>query len=256
MSTLFELQQTACRRGARQALSDISLRFSSGEFVALCGLNGAGKSTLLEIMAGVLEGYSGACLFEGREVRQWNPRLLARRISFLPQSTVAAARFTGAEVVRMGRHPFLEGFGENPADGAICREAMQMADCADLENRFIDEMSGGERQRVLLAAVLAQQPAALLLDEPGTFVDLPHQIRMFRLLGSLCAKGMLAIAATHDLNLAAAFATRIVLLDGGRVAADAPPAELLPSDAFRRIFGEHVRIDRAESGAVRVHYAI
>lgn len=254
-NALFELESVSCAR----ALRDVTLRFAPGEFVALCGMNGAGKSTLLEIMCGLLADHSGTCKFEGRAIRDWKPRDLAQRVSFLPQSAEGYARFTAREVVQMGRYPHSGGWSEGPQDRAICLDAMRLAGCEDLADRFVNQLSGGERQRVLFAAVLAQKPAALLLDEPGTFVDLPHQIQMFRTLRQLCREeNVLCIAATHDLNLAAAFCSRIVLLDQGRVTADAAPAELLTSAAFKTAFGEHVRVEAggATGGAVRIHYEI
>ena len=255
MSLLFELESLRCPRMG--ASLSTSVTFGAGEFVALCGLNGAGKSTLLETMAGILPGYTGSCRFEGRELRDWSPRLLATRVSFLPQTAEPGARFTGLEIVQMGRYPFGGGWGASDADVQICQRSMELAGCADLAGRFANELSGGERQRILFAAVLAQEPRALLLDEPGTFIDLPHQIQMFRTLRDLCsAQGMLCIAATHDLNLAAAFCSRIVLLAAGRIVADDAPELVLPSVEFRSIFGEHVRVERRGSGEVRVHYEI
>jgi iron complex transport system ATP-binding protein len=237
-------------------LRNVSFRLNQGEFVALCGLNGAGKSTLLEIMSGLLTKYSGSCLFKGRESRDWAPRALAQQVSFLPQSSSGWASFRVREVVRMGRYPFSTGWSETAIDRDVCGRAMRLAECEDLAGRFVNELSGGERQRVLFAAVLAQEPAVLLLDEPGTYVDLPHQIQMFRTLRQLCDDGKSCVAATHDLNLAAAFATRIILLENGTIAGDAPPAVLLPSPEFRRVFGEHIHIHRSASGRVRVHYEL
>jgi iron complex transport system ATP-binding protein len=155
----------------------------------------------------------------------------------------------------MGRYPFTNWWEERASDEAICTRAMQVAGCEQWANRYIDQLSGGERQRVLFAAILAQEPAALLLDEPGTFIDLPHQIQMFRTLRSLCSDGLLCIAATHDLNLAAAFCTRLVLLENGTVAADGTPAEVFQGAAFRRVFGEFVQVVSATPGTVRIHYA-
>lgn len=256
MSTLFALTSVGCVRSEREALRNVSFRLHEREFVALCGLNGAGKSTLLEIMSGLLTDYSGHCVFQDREVRQWTPRALAQRISFLPQSSAGWASFRVGEVVRMGRYPFSTGWSETASDHAICRNAMRLAGCEGLAGRFVNELSGGERQRVLFAAVLAQEPLALLLDEPGTYVDLPHQIQMFRTLRRLCDEGKSCVAATHDLNLAAAFATRIILLDNGTIAGDDSPAALLPSLEFRRVFGDHIHIHRSNSGRVRVHYEL
>lgn len=253
---MIELAAVDCLRGGRKALTNIGLHMECGEFVALCGLNGAGKSTLLEILAGLLSDYSGNCKVEGVEMRDWKPRALARRVSFLPQSTVHAPRFTCAEVVHMGRYPFAHGWSPSVEDDAICRAAMIQAGCEEFRGRYLNGLSGGERQRVLLAAVLAQKPAVLLLDEPGTFVDLPHQLAMFRTLRDLCGQQLLCVAATHDLNLAAAFCSRIILLDRGAVAADLAPRDLPSSDGFRRVFGDHIRIERDGGGVVRVHYAV
>ncbi|MBC7925289.1 MAG: ABC transporter ATP-binding protein [Bryobacteraceae bacterium] len=251
---MFDLRSVVCLRSGRRALSDVTARFAPGEFVALCGLNGAGKSTLLEVMAGFLPEHRGTCVFEGREVKSWNPRELARRVSFLPQSFQLQSRFTAAEVVRTGRHPFGNGWILSDTDRQACEEAMRLTGCEELRNRFVDELSGGERQRVLFAAVLAQQPAALLVDEPGTFVDLPHQIQMFRTIRDLCGRGMLCVAATHDLSLAAAFASRIILLHNGATIADASPGEVFPGTGFQGVFGDHIRIDHLECGSVLVHY--
>jgi ABC-type cobalamin/Fe3+-siderophores transport system ATPase subunit len=256
VSPQFDLKSVSCFRSTRRALNDVSATLLPGEFVALCGLNGAGKSTLLEVMAGLLPDYTGTCEFQGREVKRYHPRELARGISFLPQSTPVKTRFSAAEVVRTGRYPFGAGWIESEADRRICLEAMRMAGCDELYDRFIDELSGGERQRVFFAAVLAQQPAALLVDEPGTFIDLPHQIRMFRTIRDMCRAGMLCVAATHDISLAAAFATRVVLLHDGAVVADATPALVLAGPEFRNVFGDHVHIEAVESGSIRVHYAV
>ena len=253
---MLQLDSITCERGERTALDNVTLEFAAGEFVALCGLNGAGKSTLLEIATGLLAPTAGQCVFEGRELGLWNPRALAQRVSFLPQSAAFTGGFTGEEVVRMGRYPFGGGWRLSDADAALCRDAMRLAECQEFATRPIRQLSGGERQRVLFAAALAQQPAVLILDEPGAFVDLPHQIHMFRALRDLCAKGLLCVAATHDLNLAAAFCSRAVLLDRGRVAADGPPAQVLSSAAFRSAFGEHVCVEVTGPGTAKVHYEI
>ena len=254
--SLLELDSVTCKRGERTAIDAVTLGFAPGEFVALCGLNGAGKSTLLEIVTGLLPPTSGQCRFDGRELRAWNMRALAQRVSFLPQSAAFHGGFTCGEVVRMGRYPFGGGWRLTETDIALCRDAMRLAECEEFEARPIQQLSGGERQRVLFAAALAQQPSVLILDEPGAFVDLPHQIHMFRALRDLCAKGLLCLAATHDLNLAAAFCSRAVLLDRGRVAADGTPAHVLGGAAFRAAFGQHVRVETAGPGSARVHYEI
>lgn len=242
------------RRGERWALAGVTAELRAGELVAVCGLNGAGKSTLLGCLAGLLTGYSGACRFQGREVNSWGKRELAKAVSFLPQQVSGEIPFTGEEVVRMGRYPFGGGWREQAADKAICARAVELADCEALLPRSLEEMSGGERQRVLLAAVLAQQPEALLLDEPGTYVDVPHQVKIFRTLRELTAGGLLCLAATHDLNLAAAFCHRVLLLDGGQLVADGPPRSVFTGPEFARVFGDSVAVSELADGKVQVHY--
>jgi iron complex transport system ATP-binding protein len=248
MTPLFELHGIACRRGAIQALGGVSLSFAAGEFTGLIGLNGAGKSTLLEIMSGLLRERSGSCRFEGREVVSIPSRELSRGVSFLPQSISGSLPFRCEQVALMGRYPHADAWFESPEDHEAARDAMTAAGCLHLRDRLFDTLSGGERQRVLLASALAQQPRALLLDEPGTFLDLPHQAQIFRAIRERSREGALCVAATHDLNLAAAFCDRLVLLDSGRVAADGAPATVFESAEFASIFGPDVRATQTDSG--------
>jgi iron complex transport system ATP-binding protein len=254
MSVLYELRSVECRRGSKPAITGITADVKAGEFVCICGLNGAGKSTLIEVMAGILRHYSGSCRFENRDLHSWKPRALAQRISYLPQASQSTPPLPVEEVVLMGRNPFRDRWHESPKDHAISEDAMQKADCTYLKGRMFDQLSGGERQRVLFAATLAQQPAALLLDEPGTFVDLPHQVRMFRTIRDLCRGGLMCLAATHDLNLAASYASRILFLDGGRLLLDATPGEVLSSPRLVDVLGADVRFERAPDGRPRLHY--
>lgn len=254
MSVLYELVSVDCRRGNKLAIAAITTSVKAGEFVCICGLNGAGKSTLIEVMAGILRRYTGSCRFENRELRTWKPRALAQRISYLPQASQATPPLPVEEVVLMGRNPFRDRWHESAEDHAICEDAIQKADCAYLKGRMFDQLSGGERQRVLFAATLAQCPVALILDEPGTFVDLPHQIRMFRTIRELCRNGLTCLAATHDLNLAATYASRILFLHGGRLLLDAAPADVLASSALADVLGADVRFERTADGRPRLHY--
>lgn len=240
-------------RGPRRVLDGIDLTIGAGEMVALIGLNGAGKSTLLETMAGALPGYTGQCKLEGREVAMWKPRELAQRVAFLPQTAGRRSGILARQVVFMGRYPHSQGWRESPEDAAVVERAMRDAACWPLAHRGFATLSGGERQRVLLAAVLAQGAPVLLLDEPAAHVDLPSQIEMYRLLRAQAARGSLCIAATHDLNLAAAFSTRVLLLHGGKAAAFGTPAEVFRGDAFRRAFGPEIEV-RAQAGGVLITY--
>jgi len=217
--------------------------------VAIAGPNGAGKSTLLGIMAGLRHPYSGSCMYGEREVREWRRREFARRVAFLPQMFRLGFPFTAEQVVLMGRTPYGGGWFESPDDFQFAEQAMSITDTLAFRDRDFRSLSGGERQRVVLASALAQRPETLLLDEPTTFLDLRHQISMYRLLAELGREGMLVVSVTHDLNLALQFADRAIVLDQGRVAADGAPREVLTPGLVHQVFAVHATI---HSG--RLHY--
>ena len=239
----------------RPVLRDVTLEFAAGEMVAVVGPNGAGKSTLLGIMAGLRHHFDGECLYKGRSLRNWNRRQFAREVSMVPQMQPVEFAFSAHQVVMMGRVPFGNGMFESPADYQAVHDAMELTDTLQFSDRDLRTLSGGERQRVILAAALAQTPKALLLDEPTTFLDLQHQLGMYRLLQQLCQDGLLAVAITHDLNLAAAFSTRIVLLHQGRILADGPPSQVFRRDLLEEVFCAHVHIETAASGRLFLRYA-
>lgn len=250
----FLLRDLSMQYNGTPVLRDITLAFNDPQLVAVAGPNGAGKSTLLGIMAGLQPRYRGSCQFAGREIARWPRRAFARRVSFVPQSLRVEFPFTAEQVVLMGRTPYGDGLFESPEDRRAVEEAMSLTDTLEFRRRDVRSLSGGERQRVILASALAQQPEVLLLDEPTTFLDLKHQISIYRLLGELSRRGLLVIAVTHDLNLAAAFADRIALLHGGRVAADATPGEVLSPDVIGEVFGVDSRIHRDAGGKPWILY--
>jgi iron complex transport system ATP-binding protein len=220
-----------------EILRGVTLNLSPPELTAIVGPNGAGKSTLLGILGGLREGYSGECRFDGKEVKQWNRREFARRVSVVPQTVRIEFPFTAEQVVLMGRAPHSTGLFESEADHAAVRDAMKLTDSTAFRDRDFRSLSGGEQQRVILAAALAQSPEALLLDEPTTFLDLQHQIGLYGILRELCRRGVLVIAVTHDLNLAAAYCERVIVLFGGEVVADASPDQAFQPDRMRAVFG-------------------
>lgn len=250
---MIELANLTVSRGPRVVLNALNLRLPPGEMIALVGLNGAGKSTLLETIAGALPGYAGSCRVDGREVSAWQPRELGQRLAFLPQTAGRGSSVSGRQVVFMGRYPHSPGWKESPADAAAVDNAIRDAACEHLAHRSFATLSGGERQRILLAAVLAQESPVMLLDEPAAHVDLPHQIEMYRLLRERAAQGALCVAATHDLNLAASFATRVLLLDGSQAVAFGSPEEVFTGDAFRSAFGPEVTVQH-DDGVVQITY--
>ena len=223
-------------------LQDATFELSTPGLVAICGPNGAGKSTLLGIMAGLRHPYLGSCQYDDVEVRGWRRRDFARCVAFLPQMVKLEFPFTAEQVVLMGRTPYGGGWHESPEDHAAVERAMQTTDTLTFRERDFRSLSGGERQRVILASALAQEPQTLLLDEPTTFLDLKHQLSMYRLLAELGRRGMLVVSVTHDLNLALQFADRVLVLDQGRMAGDGPPQEVLNSDLIDRVFGVTVEV--------------
>jgi len=242
------------RYGEAEVLSGVSLEFACPGLTAIVGPNGAGKSTLLGVMAGLRPSYFGQCLLDGREVRQWPRRAMARTVSFVPQSLRLEFPFTAEQVVMMGRTPFCDGLFESPEDLVEVERAMEVTDTLAFRARDFRSLSGGERQRVVLASALAQTGQILLLDEPTTFLDLRHQIGIYSLLRALAAEGRSVIAVTHDLNLAAAYAGRIILLKGGMVAADGPPAEVLSPARLREVFAVDTQMMMGPGGRPWILY--
>lgn len=254
MSELFQLEDVGLTYNGSQVLAGIRTILDRPQLVALAGPNGAGKSTLLAVMAGLRPHYAGRCLFQGRQVRRWARREFARVVCFVPQTVRVDFPFTAEQVVMMGRTPYCDGLFESPADWEAVESAMALTDTLPFRRRDFRSLSAGERQRVILASVLAQAPAALLLDEPTSFLDLEHQVSIYRLLRNLAAKGMLVVAATHDLNLAAAYADRILLLKGGRLLLDAPPQEALSPAVLAAAFGIQADILKTKAGKPWIAY--
>jgi ABC-type cobalamin/Fe3+-siderophores transport system ATPase subunit len=237
--------------GFAYGLRDASFETPDAGLVTIAGPNGAGKSTLLGIMAGLRQPYSGSCAYEGVEVRAWRRREFARRVAFLPQMLRLEFPFTAEQVALMGRTPYAGGWFESPEDHAAAERAMETTDTTAFRGRDFRSLSGGERQRVVLASALAQEPRVLLLDEPTTFLDLKHQLSMYRILAELGRKGMLVVSVTHDLNLALQFANRVIVLEDGRVAGDGAPQDVLNPELIDRVFGV-----RADVSAGWIHYEI
>lgn len=225
-------------------LDGIDLDVRAGERLAILGPNGAGKSTMLRLLVGTLTPDAGQVLLDGADLASLRGADRARRLAFVPQESRVAFDFTVLEIVLMGRSPRLGLLGiEGAKDLEVARRALDFTDAGALADRPISQLSSGERQRVLLARALAQEPDTILLDEPTAFLDLGHQVRIHRLLAGLHReRGTTVVFVSHDLNLAARYADRIVLIAGGRILQDGPPARVLTPDAVRAAYGVEVRI--------------
>ncbi|MBX3397024.1 MAG: ABC transporter ATP-binding protein [Phycisphaerae bacterium] len=226
-------------------LQPLRAEFRAGECWGIIGPNGAGKSTLLRLMAGLRKPTGGRLLFDGEDLRAVSPRDRARRIALLPQQPDSDFSLSVADVVLLGRFPHRQfGLFESSADREVANRAMDMTRTRAFSCRRLSTLSGGEAQRVHLAAALAQEPAMLLLDEPTASLDWQHQLAIFELIRNVADQSRTLVAVvTHDLNLAGRFCTHILLLDDGRcVAAGEPDAVLTPAQ-IEQVY--HVRVDLA-----------
>jgi iron complex transport system ATP-binding protein len=249
---VLEVSGIACAYDGADVLSDVSLRLAPGDFVAVAGPNGSGKSTLIRAMSRVLRPHRGSALLEGADLYGIPARRSAQAIAVLPQESSLEFDFSCEEIVLMGRAPYLGRFeSESDRDRAIVRDAMERTSTWELRHRPIVELSGGERQRVLLARAFAQEPRILLLDEPTSHLDLGFQVQILRLVRALRDEKKTAVLASlHDLNLASAYADRIVLLSKGRVVATGTPKEVLTEAVLRPVFGDELTVRaHPETGA-------
>jgi iron complex transport system ATP-binding protein len=222
----------------RPVLHDASLAVGAGELVGLVGPNGAGKTTLLRVLTGLLRPMAGEVRLDGRSLAAWPRAAIARRVAVVPQEDDEPLPYRVGEIVLMGRAPHRSWLGLPTApDVAAATAAMATADVGGLADRYPDECSGGERQRVRLARALAQEPAVLLLDEPTAHLDPHHRWRLYEVLDRLRAeRGCAVCVVTHDLHPLLARADRVVLLAGGRVVADGPPRAVAGREALAAVF--------------------
>jgi iron complex transport system ATP-binding protein len=245
---LFELDHATVHYGAAAVLDGVTLDIQRGETVAVIGPNGSGKSTLLRVLAGLIEPSAGAATLDGAPLARLTPRERAQRIAYVPQDTTIPFEFSVRDIVAMGRSPYLSPWGfESADDDAAIDDAIGVMELAPLALRSILEVSGGERQRAVIARALAQKPAVFLLDEPGANLDLRYQVALHALLARLNqTTGLTTVTVSHDLNAVAGFDRIVVLLDG-RVRAMGPPDRVLTESILRETFGCRALVDRHPS---------
>jgi len=239
-------------RPDRPVLSGLRLDVIPGSFLGIVGPNGAGKSTLLHLLSGALRPDRGRVLLDGRPLSAWRRRDAARRIAVVPQSEPSSFSWRVRDMVMMGRTPWIDGVwtAESLGDQRAVDRALEAVGIAHLADRGLDEISGGERQMVLVARALAQEPSVLLLDEPTASLDLAHRQRVMRLISGLNAEeGLTVIAVTHDLNLAALYCGRIAVLAEGRIAAEGTPVEIMQSDLLAEVYGAGLWSGTSPDGA-------
>jgi len=240
MSRLLEVSNLTVSYGDGSVLAvrDINLTFLTGEVVALIGPNGSGKSTLIKALLGAVPA-RGRVKWDGVPVQQWSRRHLARYVAYLAQSPIYEPGQTVIEALRLGRTPYWSMFGiESARDEQIVMEVADRLDLRGILDRPLDAISGGQRQRVFVGRALVQEPRAILLDEPNTFLDLKHQVELMAMLRTLSRERNVGVLmASHDLNLAASGADILLLLDRGQVVAEGNAEQVLKPELLTRVYG-------------------
>lgn len=229
----------------RQVLKEVALRVAPGEFVGILGPNGAGKSTLLRLLCGIIAPSQGQVRLQGRPLTSLSRRAVARTLAFVPQFPDLTFPFTCREVVSMGRFAHLGRFGlEGDRDQEVVEQVMELTNTREFADRPVTELSGGEQQRVILAQALAQEGEILLLDEPTSHLDIRYQVEVMDLLYRLNRERHMTVVLTiHQLDLAARYCARLLLLDRGRVEADGTPAGVLTYETIERVFHTPVLVE-------------
>ncbi len=219
-------------------VKNINLRIISGDFLGIIGPNGSGKSTLLRLMTKALVPRNGSVWLDGKDVSRLGLKDFTRKVAFVPQDTIIAFPFTVEEIVLMGRIPHMTRLqSETKEDRAIAERSLSLTDCKHLMNKNIDELSSGERQRVIIAKALAQEPALLFLDEPTSHLDIGHQIQILDLLKKFNREnGITVVIVLHDLNLASEYCENILLLDKGAVFAEGHPDDVLTYQNIEAVY--------------------
>jgi iron complex transport system ATP-binding protein len=231
-------------KGGPQVLQDVSFTLEPGQFLAILGNNGAGKSTLLKCFNHILKPDAGEVLLDDENLLSMSAREVAKRVAFVSQS-VPSTQMTVHDVVMLGRRPYMKwGFTEE--DHAVVHDAMHRLDVEDMRGRFLNQLSGGEKQKVMLARALAQQPKVLLLDEPTSALDIQNQYQVLKLVRSICHKDQItAIVVIHDLNLALRFCDCFLLLKDGEVFRYGDRS-VLDGEALRQVYGVQAKVVEVE----------
>jgi iron complex transport system ATP-binding protein len=234
-----EMQKVTLGYNHLPILRDIDLKASPGKLVGIIGPNGCGKSTLIKALSHVISPQSGKILIDGRDISKIPRRELACMVGVVPQIPLLPSTFTAFEIVLMGRNPHLGLFqSEGRRDWDLARQAMEKTGTSELANRHVNELSGGEIQCILIARVLVQETQGILLDEPTANLDIGRQIEILDLLRHLCTEDKLtALAALHDLNLAAQYCDHLLLINEGQIHAEGTPSEVITNGNIQQVYG-------------------
>ncbi|MBC8286409.1 MAG: ABC transporter ATP-binding protein [Nitrospinae bacterium] len=254
MSPHLEVKNLSFAYDSKPILKDISLSVEKGDFIGLIGPNGSGKSTLLKLMGGVLNLPDDAVWINEHPINAIKKKELARAMTWIPQEHPMVFPFTIQEIVLMGRHPYLPPLSfEGEEDYRIARHAMETTQTLQFSDRYFNEISGGEKQRVMLASAIAQDPEIMLLDEPTSALDLKYQVQILSILKRLNEeKDITLILAMHDLNLASRYCRRLILLNDGAIVRDGTPEEVFQKEVIENVYGVNVNLHTLD-GEILVH---
>jgi len=243
---LLNVDGVECRYGSLKVLDDVSLSVKEGDFVGILGPNGSGKSTLLKSISRTLKPYRGTILLNKDDIYTLKSVEVAKQMAIVPQESSIGFSFAALDVVLMGRNPHMSRFQmESGKDMAIAKKAMTMTNTWQFAERPINELSGGEKQRVIIARALAQEPKILLLDEPLTHLDIVNQLEIMDLVKDLCVKEkMIVLAVFHDLNLAARYCTSAIMLKDGKIFSAGNIADILTSENIKSVFNVYAIVKK------------
>ncbi len=244
MSALLSAQNLSFSYANVPTLIDIDFALECGALRALLGPNGSGKTTLLKLLTGILQPTRGAVLYDDADLKTLSRREIARRVALVPQELNLQFGFSVRQMVMLGRTPHVSALGgPSKQDREVVERVMEMTEIQEMRERVVTELSGGEQQRVVIAMALAQEPQALLLDEPTVHLDISHQIEILDLVRKLNReRGLTVLATMHDLNLAALYFDDLVLLERGRIVAQGTPSDVLNAERIREVFNANVLI--------------
>jgi iron complex transport system ATP-binding protein len=250
MSPALSIHGLNCAYPGTTVLRDVNLAVDRREFFIVIGPNGSGKTTLIKAIARLLPASGGEIRIGGRPLNRLGRRELARRLAYVPQNAAEDTPFSVEDLVLMGRAPYLGVLGlQGERDLAIARQAIEFTGLGQLADRPVSRLSGGERQRSHIARAICQQPELILLDEPTASLDLAHQIRVMELMADLKSRNATTVVmVSHDINLAAMFADRLLLLVDGRVAACGPPDQVIEEKILETAYGCRIRVDASPFG--------
>lgn len=242
---VIEIENLTLGYGKHCIVNNINAKITAGEIIGIIGPNGAGKSTFLKTLRNLMPRLAGSVKFYGKDSTAVTEKEFARIVAYLQQNVTTAFGYTAREIVLTGRYPYMKWWqGESEADKKLADECMEYTGTLELAAKPVNEVSGGQRQRILLAKVLAQQTPILFLDEPTTGLDMVYQEEIFRFAAELAKMGKTVLMVVHELNLAAKYCSRILLIGCGQLLADGKPDDVLTEELLSRAYNTDVEVSR------------